>query len=105
METGHRFPPSFFYCRIILKISAGIIKKADVVIAMDDKVYSRAKNSLTRQFPNHAKKVHRFSELTMDHRVIKDPAGSGSEKLHKKIIGSIHSTLAKKYKDILAWAE
>ncbi len=87
------------------KISASVMKRASVVIAMDNKVYLGAKNSLTKQFPNYKEKIHRFSELTMNHVVLKDPAGSGSEKLHKKIIGDIHSMLAKKYKDILGWIE
>jgi len=85
------------------KISASVMKKASVVIAMDNKVYSRAENSLTKQFPSYIDKIHRFSELTMNHRVIKDPAGSGDEKLHRKIIRNIHSALNEKYKDILAW--
>lgn len=85
------------------KISVGIIKKASVVIAMDDKVYSRAENSLIRQFPNYKRKIHRFLELRMHRGYIKDPAGSGSEKLHKKVIGDIYSTLTKKYNVILAW--
>jgi len=79
------------------------MKKASVVIAMDDKVYSRAKNSLKKQFPDYKGKIHRFSELTMHHRNIKDPAGSGNEKLHKKIIEDIYSTIAKRYEDILKW--
>jgi protein-tyrosine phosphatase len=87
------------------KISAGVIKRADIVIAMDNKVYSRANNFLTKQFPKYAGKIHRFSELTINHKVIKDPAGSGNEKVHKKVIEGIHSTIAKKYKDILEWAK
>lgn len=87
------------------KISGAVMKKASAVIAMDNKVYSTAKNSLMNQFPNYAEKTHRFSELTPHNRVIKDPAGSGSEKLHRKIIRDIHSTLSKKYKDILGWVE
>ena len=81
------------------------MKQAGVVIAMDNKVYALAKNSLLNQFPSDATKIHRFSELTAHHRVIQDPAGSGSKKLHKKIIGDIHSTLSKKYKKILKWAD
>lgn len=57
------------------------------------------------QFPNYAEKIHRFSELTAHNRVIKDPVGSGSEKLHGKIIGDTYSILSKKYKDILGWTE
>ena len=87
------------------KISASVMKRASVIIAMDNKVYSGAKNSLKKQFPKYIEKIHNFSELTIDHRVIKDPSGSGSEKLHKKIIGDMYSTLAKKYKAILAWTE
>ena len=87
------------------KISAAVMKKASVVIAMDNKVYSRAKNSLVSQFPNYLGKIHRFSELTQQHRVINDPAGSGSEKLHRKIINDIHSVLNKKYKNILDWVK
>ncbi|PIQ30980.1 MAG: hypothetical protein COW61_04565 [Candidatus Yonathbacteria bacterium CG17_big_fil_post_rev_8_21_14_2_50_46_19] len=85
------------------KITPTVMKKASVVIAMDDKVYSRAKNSLKKQFPDYKGKIHRFSELTMHHRNIKDPAGSGNEKLHKKIIEDIYSTIAKRYEDILKW--
>lgn len=87
------------------KISGVVMKKANAVIAMDSKVYSTAKNSLMNQFPNYAEKIHLFSELTTDNMDTKDPSGSGSEKLHKKIIGDIYSTLSKKYKDILKWIE
>lgn len=87
------------------KITPIVMKKASVVIAMDDKVYSRAKNSLAKQFPKYKSKIHRFSELTENNKVVKDPAGSGSEKLHKEIIENIYSTLSKKYKDILEWSE
>lgn len=87
------------------KISEAAMKKAGAVIAMDNKVYSTAKNSLMNQFPNYAEKIHRFSELTAHNKVIKDPAGSSSEKLHRKIIGDMYSTLSKKYKNILKWVE
>ena len=87
------------------RISAGIMKKASVVIAMDDKVYSRARNSLLKQFPKHIEKIHRFSELTADHKVIKDPAGSGNASVHRKTIQNIYFTLHRKYKDILAWVK
>ena len=87
------------------KISGAVMRKANTVIAMDNKVYSRAKNSLMNQFPNYASKVHCFSELTKRNRVIKDPAGSGSKKLHKEVIENILSTLSKKYKEVLAWTE
>lgn len=87
------------------KISPTVMKKASVIIVLDNKVYSGVKNSLMKQFSNYAEKIHRFSELTMNHRSIKDPAGSGSEKLHKKVIRDIYSTLDKKYKGILAWTE
>lgn len=87
------------------KISARIMKKADVIIAMDDKVYSRAKNSLTKQFSNYSSKIHRFSELTSNRKAIKDPLGNGDKKFHKKTIQVIYSTLDKKYKRILGWSE
>lgn len=87
------------------KISGTIMRKASVVIAMDSKVYSTAKNSLINQFPNYAKKIHRFSELTSHHRVIKDPAGCSDEILHKKIIEGIYFTLNKKYENILEWTK
>ena len=87
------------------KITPTVMKKASVVIAMDDKVYSRAKNSLTKQFPNYKGKIHRFSELTTHNRVVKDPAGSGSKKLHQEIIENIYSTLSKKLKNVLVWVE
>lgn len=87
------------------KITATVMKNASVVVAMDDKVYSRAKNSLMKQFPDQAYKIHRFSELTPRHQIIKDPAGSGDEMLHKKIIEGIRFTLNKKYENILEWAK
>lgn len=87
------------------KITPTVMEKASVVIAMDDTVYSRAKNSLAKQFPEYRAKIHRFSELTENGEVIKDLAGSGNEKLHKEIIENIYSSLLKKYKDILDWAE
>jgi len=87
------------------KISGAVMKKASVVIAMDNKVYSTAKNSLMNQFPNYTEKIHRFSELTMNHRGIKDPAGSSNVKLHREIIRNIYSTLNKKFKDILGWVK
>lgn len=85
------------------RISGAVMKKANAVIAMDNKVYSTAKNSLMNQFPNYTEKIHRFSELTMHNKVIKDPAGSSDIKLHKEIIRSIYSTLNKKFRDILDW--
>jgi protein-tyrosine-phosphatase len=87
------------------KISAGVMRKASVVIAMDDKVYSGARNSLVEQFPMYARKIHRFSELTANHGGIKDPAGSGCARLHKRTIKSIYFTLNKKYRDILVWTK
>ena len=86
-------------------ISAAAVKKADVILAMDDKVYSRAKNSLIKQFPDFKNKMHRFSELTSDHKSIEDPAGSNDQKFHKKIIEKIYTTLSKKYGVILKWIE
>ncbi|HEY4498796.1 MAG TPA: hypothetical protein VJH94_01900 [Candidatus Paceibacterota bacterium] len=85
------------------KISERAMKKAHVIIAMDNKTYSRAKNSLIKQFPNYKEKIHRFSKLTAHHTEIIDPSGSGSERLHKKVIEIIYSTVTKKYKEILKW--
>jgi len=87
------------------KITSSAMKKASIVIAMDNKVYSEAKNSLVKQFPEYKDKIHCFSELTKNNEVIKDPAGSSSKKLHKEIIENIYFTLFKKYKDILRWIE
>ena len=87
------------------KISGAVMKKASVVIAMDNKVYSTARNSLMKQFPNYAWKIHRFSELTTRHQAIKDPAGSDDKMLHKKIIENIYFTLNKKYENILEWTK
>jgi len=85
------------------KISGAVMKKANMVIAMDNKIYSTAKNSLMNQFPNYTEKIHRFSELTIHNKVIKDPAGSSDVKLHRKIIQNIYSTLNKKFREILGW--
>lgn len=85
------------------KITPAIMKRASIIIAMDDKVYSRAKNSLLKQFPKHKDKIHRFAELTEDRLVIKDLAGNGNKNQHKEIIEKIYSTLLTKYKCILEW--
>lgn len=87
------------------KVSANIIETASIVIAMDDKVYSEAQNSLMRQFPTQTYKIHRFSELTTNNKTIEDPSGSGDKKLHRQIIKRIYFTLRKKYKDILEWTD
>ncbi len=86
------------------RISGSVMRKASLIIAMDDKAYSKAKNALLKQFPKQAYKIHRFSELTLRHKSIKDPAGSGNKKLHREIIRSINSTLNKNFDHILDWA-
>lgn len=84
-------------------ISAEAIEKANVVIAIDKKVYSGLDNSLTKQFPNHLSKVHLFLELTPKHEVIKDPSGSGDKRLHREIIENIYSSLSNNFRIILNW--
>ena len=86
------------------KITPAIIKKAAVVIAMDKKVYIKANNSLIKQFPSQKNKIHIFSELTKNHQDIKDPAGSGSSKIHQATIKKICSTTENKIKTIIKWA-
>ena len=87
------------------KINAGVMKKANVVVAMDNKVYSRAKNSLRQQFPTQVHKIHRFSDLTANHKSIKDLAGISSKKLHQEVIKNIYFTINKKYSTIINWAK
>lgn len=87
------------------KITPTVMKKASVIITMDDKVYLKAKNSLVKQFPKYKLKIHRFSELTENNKDVKDPAGCSDEILHKKTIESIYFTLNKKYKSILEWTK
>lgn len=87
------------------RISVDVVKNADVVVAMDEYVYSKANNSLSNQFPEHVYKIHRFSELSGNGEGVKDLAGNGSIEAHKKIITHIHNTLAKKYTVILGWVD
>lgn len=87
------------------KIIPIVVKKASVIIAMDKKVYSGNKNALLKQFIKYKNKIHVISELTKDHKDIKDPAGSGNKKLHKKIIEKIYLTLTDEHKTILAWTK
>lgn len=91
--------------RSCLTISPEIMQAASTVIAMDQRVYSEANNSLVRQFPNQMNKIHLFSELTSDHSSIPDPAGSGDEELHRNIIETIFSALSKNYGKILSWTK
>ncbi len=85
------------------KVSVDVMEKANIVIAMDNKVYSEEKNSLMNQFPDQAHKIHLFSKLTLNHKTIKDLAGIEDEYLYKEIIEDIHSTLNTEYKKILDW--
>lgn len=85
------------------KITLSTINSAATIIAMDKKVYSSAKNSLVKQFPFAKNKIHIFSEITLNHKNIKDPAGNGSRKIHEQVIKQIKSTINKNYKKILAW--
>lgn len=85
------------------KLTSDVAEKAAVIIAMDEKVYTKNKNALLKQFTKQKKKIHIFSELTLDHKGIQDPAGSGSKELHKEVIKKINSTLTNSYKTILGW--
>ena len=85
------------------RMTARAAKEASIMVAMDDRCYSRAKNSLIKQFPTQAYKIHSFSELTRGYKSIDDPVGSNNANLHKRIIRTICVVLDKRYKDILAW--
>ena len=87
------------------KITPNIAEEASVIIAMDEKVYSKNKNALLKQFKKQKNKIHIISELISDNKGVKDPAGSGSKKLHKQVIEKIYSVLDKNYKTILGWTE
>lgn len=87
------------------KITSGVVKKASVIIAIDEKVYSKSKNALLEQFSEQKDKIHIFSELTSDSKGVKDPAGSGSHKLHEQVIERIYSVLEKSYQTILDWSD
>lgn len=85
------------------KITRDVMGKASVIIAMDEKVYKKNKNALLKQFTKQKKKIHIFSELTLDHKDILDLAGSGSKELHGKVIEKIYLTLTDNYKIIVNW--
>mgnify|MGYP001594641183 FL=1 len=85
------------------KITLDIAEKVSVIIAMDEKVFTKNKNALLKQFTKQKNKIHIFSELTLDHKGVEDPAGSGSKELHGKVIEKIYSTLVDNYKTILSW--
>ncbi len=85
------------------KITPAVIKKTAVIIAMDKKVFSTAKNALLNQFPKAKNKIHIFSEITKNHKDIKDPAGNGSFSVHQTTIKNICSTIENKLKTILEW--
>lgn len=87
------------------KITPDVVGKASVIIVMDKKVYTGNKNALLKQFTRQKKKIHIISELTLDHKGIQDPAGSGSKELHRKVIEKIYSTLANNFETILSWTK
>jgi protein-tyrosine-phosphatase len=87
------------------KITPNIAEEASVIIAMDEKVYSKKRNALLKQFKKQKNKIHIISELTSDNKGIKDPAGSGSKKLHKQVIEKIYSILDKNYETIIGWTD
>lgn len=84
-------------------IAPTVAEKATIIIAMDKKTYSGKKNSLVNQFPDEKNKIHLFSELTKNHKDIKDPFGSEDLNLHQDIIENIYSTIKKNLKTILDW--
>jgi protein-tyrosine-phosphatase len=86
-------------------ITPAIVKKATVIIAMDDKTYSVAENFLLRQFPEAKHKIHSFSELTPDHEEVKDPAGIGNRRVHQSLIAAICSALEDNFEIILNWVK
>lgn len=90
---------------VFQKITPIAVKKATVIIAMDKKVYLNSKNSLLKQFPKAKNKIHTFSEITKNHQDIKDPAGSGSAKVHGAVIKNICFTIKKNLKTILSWTD
>jgi len=85
------------------KITLSAINSAATIIAMDKKVYASANNSLLKQFPFAKKKFHIFSEITIKHKNVKDPHGSGSYKTHEQVIKQIQEAINKNYKKILRW--
>ena len=84
------------------KITLSAISYATTIIAMDKKVYSSAKNSLLKQFPFAKNKLHIFSEITLNHKNIKDPHGNGNSKIHEQVIQQIQVAINKNYKKILS---
>ena len=82
-------------------ISEDVIKKADLIIAMDDKVYKKAENSLIKQFPKYKNKMYCFCEFIIDNEIIKDPSGNDDTKAHEQIITKICHTLNNRLDDIL----
>lgn len=85
------------------RVTLNVIKKASLVIAMDEKVYLEAENSLLKQFSELKHKIHIFSELTKNHEDIKDPFGNTDFKLHQSIIKNIYFTMKNKINTILDW--
>ncbi len=83
------------------KITPSAVEKSAVIIAMDKKTYSQAKNALIKQFPKYKNKIHVFSEFTENHKGIKDPFGNTSPKFHLATIKSICLTIEDQYKNIL----
>lgn len=87
------------------KITLAIAKKSAVIIAMDKKVFSTARNALVKQFPKARNKIHIFSELTKNHKVIIDPAGNGSFRVHQMTIKNTCLTIHDELETILEWAK
>lgn len=81
-----------------------IIKKASVVIAMDNKSLQELPNSLVNQFPKYIDKIHLFTELTEGHEQIADPFGITDRAIHEKVIKDIYNTLKDQVSQLLAWA-
>lgn len=87
------------------KITPDIAEKASVIIAMDKKTYSQARNALIKQFPKYKNKIYIFSELTKNHKDIKDPFGNTSSRFHIETVKNIYSTIKNEYKNIISFVD
>jgi len=85
-------------------ITREIAERASLILAMDRLVLSEKPNSLLRQFPDLALKMHLFSEIGSTLEDIPDPAGKKDALLHQQVVLTINSMLQNNLETLLSIA-
>jgi len=88
---------------VATSINLHAVRTANIVIAMDVSVLSKAPNSLFKQFPEERSKMRLFTELSGEQSDIVDPYGNTDENRYVKIVSEIDHILRAHLNTLLTW--